>query len=692
MTNQRIYIGGIHPNQLPISTLLSRIAPDYNPNNSNISIHDNNHSSSYLFITYNTIKEAEEVIREYNNVKWRGCRLIVEFAKMSFMERLEAERRMLCDDVVHRNRDAFKGDAHDSDDYDVGKNAKEVSVERRRSSRYLKIRNKIYNGGKEKLKIDTKPIDVRVTLDSANIRRNSSQAFYKDVRSKKKIGMHNHHTRAIHVVFDYKEDSNNNIHDDVYDNDDDDDDSSNDDDGKDEGIVVGSYKWSSSSSESDEDEKYSLHEFHGNDVSNAVGKYVWSSDDDSNVDDNNNDEHHHQEQEQKQIDGENYNKDLEKKDREKSFKSSFMTQQLQEVHCCEFTSGLDDNYEDHKYSHDDDAINIFKEEEEEIDLDLEKEQSMKILRSLFPDLKPRKEKKQTNVDADARIIIPRFDPTNFLASENITPQTKEKSKSETLSSQEQIEYEAKINEGDNYSDERLPNYSGEDGDDGDDVEETMEEAGNLIDEKSIESIDEVLLETNQQKKCDIYQQKVLEGIFQRARGEVKENETVEIKNEASIDVNPNSDSTNAGAFSFGFSFVNKNDEEALTMIADEKVVKSKKIENTLSVTLEDEDYNLDVKKMNSSSSITSGQSIGTIEYPRHVTGSLFKIPSEPIMKNLLSSFYALNDIHDVGNKTDDENWNVERKFLTTDWKQKRKRALKYEVSANNTHKNRKKFK
>lgn len=341
---------------------------------------------------------------------------------------------------------------------------------------------------------------------------------------------------------------------------------------------------------------------------NKTGKYVWSDEDSDSAS------------------SESYNE-------YDKVQSKF---KLDRVECCEFTSALDDERDQNK---DDDSSTMFflDDDVETADVEYENTQSMKVLTTMFPDLKPRKQKK---LEPFGAIIIPRFDPTAEISLEIKQKEDEENNNhTDTYVEQEVITKEEKVVD--------------------------MVKADPEDDEDSN-------INTDANKKAedleDVYRQKDLEVIFQSA----KQTSTPinKIETEATQETTKSANVAPDGGFSFGFS-LKQSDKMQSGDIKDSQSSGERS----------DTNASIESNMLPQSTSIEKKQ----IDYPRRYRG-LFSPMTRSELNGLQQSFFGLNDIENIGDEERAEKWNNKRKFLTTDWKQKRKRALKKVASKNSNGK------
>lgn len=95
---ERIYIGGLDPDQLSVAQVLERLKEikDVCIVSAEDCSQKTNHPGTFFFVSaksLDTSKSALQIlVSRYNNVKWRGCRIKVESSKPHILERYAAER------------------------------------------------------------------------------------------------------------------------------------------------------------------------------------------------------------------------------------------------------------------------------------------------------------------------------------------------------------------------------------------------------------------------------------------------------------------------------------------------------------------------------------------------------------------------------------------------------------------------
>ncbi|KAL3911146.1 MAG: hypothetical protein SGILL_007398 [Bacillariaceae sp.] len=161
MEPERIYIGGLDPARLCASDILRRLkAIDRIKISSSAATEDTKPYLHVEAISGDPGHSALEIIaKQYHNVKWKGCKLVVEAARPHFMERLAEERKQ---HVMPDCEGDCLEDENASSIADVGREPKEIEMVSNLPRR-LRVRKKF---GEEAFHIDTKPwTSVESTLN-----------------------------------------------------------------------------------------------------------------------------------------------------------------------------------------------------------------------------------------------------------------------------------------------------------------------------------------------------------------------------------------------------------------------------------------------------------------------------------------------------------------------------------------------
>lgn len=163
---QRIYIGGIQPPTLTVEMVQQRLQSTLSNQIEFISFDKSksytnpwgDDTQTFFFATVrskdkdaetNAISPLEILARQYNNVKWKGCKLRVEKAKLHFLQRLEVEREEAAR-ALQQEEDKTLALASDVIE-------KETTKEVTKTKRHLRIRRRF---GEEAYAVDTKPVQT----------------------------------------------------------------------------------------------------------------------------------------------------------------------------------------------------------------------------------------------------------------------------------------------------------------------------------------------------------------------------------------------------------------------------------------------------------------------------------------------------------------------------------------------------
>lgn len=191
-TLHRIYIGGLHPHLLKASIVADRLK-----RMNGINIESIDHvldDGTFFYVNALGDESLKLITKNYHNVKWKGCRLLVQKARPHFLKRLEMERE------ERRKRLSEKNVPVDDDDDDV---EQEEQKESTTLPRRLRIRQKF---GTEAHKVDTKPCQVddwstfTKVMNQMRKRRQRKSKTKEEKKDKTKA----FYSRAIHLRFDDK--------------------------------------------------------------------------------------------------------------------------------------------------------------------------------------------------------------------------------------------------------------------------------------------------------------------------------------------------------------------------------------------------------------------------------------------------------------------------------------------------------
>jgi hypothetical protein len=154
---ERIYIGGLNPPLLKPSDLLLRLKEISTIEILNDEIDDSKQFFHIFALPLQGESAYDIIAKAYNNVKWKGCRITVQKARLHFLQRLEQERQ---EAELKRM---------------IAANITEAGFP---SALLLRRRLRIRQGyGKEAHKVDTKPCDTNDW--------NSFNAVIKKMRSRR---------------------------------------------------------------------------------------------------------------------------------------------------------------------------------------------------------------------------------------------------------------------------------------------------------------------------------------------------------------------------------------------------------------------------------------------------------------------------------------------------------------------------
>ena len=710
---ERIYIGGLNPPRLSGRDILRRLKSLDRIEIESASIADNGNDASendyferdskpYLHITATSKEESVSALsiihKHYHNVKWKGCKLVVELAKPHFLERLKQER---CDREKRKVEVALVTVSEDQ----VLNTLEEPNPIPRR----LRVRKK---HGDTAVHIDTKPWTVETwsRFDKARTKLRQQEAKHLantiDIANKKhskdeKIWspgplMH----RAVHIRFFAEDASSTNLNSEVRLREKNDDAS---------GVISSSESSSSSSissdskSESESSIGSSIDKERQSSTKQNSGTYEWS-DDDSDIDDSETDNTSMR----KRMN--DFSKDSEERDHKnktyhwstdeesedddlENTKSSFLSRDKQKVKPDsgnqEFAAGFDDapvfSYDEKKkFSDDENSFDLNQVANESVESDLigDVSTNLNILSSIFPEMaktKPMKpdSEETSKVHSDSRFsssdvkksnsnlgIMPRFDPS-------------------AKSSEKYIVKDEKIEEINPLSEEKLD-------------KDAMDEAES---DNSEDSTSENDTKTKLPNTPSIYEQDELENVFRNARdawgvddtrASMSVNSTNNPNPETSSEVNATSsfglklgDADNGNvsnqqtnekhsggnAFSFSFNVPDQDSKDATTtsVVNDDSMIEQIASDN------------IQTEALLSSSNDCDDESAVDDVTQRHKGLTL---PDQDLQK-YVDHFFGCNGGMRImqnpqefmKNEKERVDWNSERQTLTLDWKRKRKYAI-----------------
>jgi len=740
---ERIYIGGLDPPRLSGNDVLRRLKSINkieiqsvvidNHNDDDIKdgatddddVCDGNGNKPYLHVTVVSKDDnsALSIISKlYHNVKWKGCKLVVEAAKPHFLERLKQERQQRAKEMdilatyatIDLNSDAWM-------DKTTGRIPRRLRIRKKHGDMAFNVDTKpwtvdswhYFNRARSKLLERSK----KHFTDTITNKKNS-----KDIRSAVTPLMH----RAVHIRFTGEASpvhhQNQNSNSDTIDitshkqeNIVENDNGTKDMGSSDESSSVLSSNDGDSSNEYDDIEKVSSK------ISSSK-RYTWSDDDSSSngsITENNgaSDETGYPGEKNLVLEHEvfPYN-NHEKEEGEKLFQEVSMTLKEEDINDEPYHWSIEDKLSD--INHDNDSEededpssfnknNIDKQFEAikysdtdnqrgdrniEYDLIGDVSSNLNILSSIFPDMIDAKPVNPNNGDdldldnpninlctnrnkSEANGIMPRYDPNA-------------KSSRQYLVENMSIEQDGKDI---SHTNESFHNNNSED-------DTLVEDDCYSITKEKLDKSVENKVDTTSAMIQDVYEQDQLENVFRNARDawEGQESQTIlENDNSARED---SALSSRASAFSFGFNLSDNDNAKK------QKEVEKNPTEDTFSFS-----FNIPGQAQVDSNTKESSSMIGLstrkqkdVEYThgsitsRNESEATENVADDVVtprrrglslpeqdLKSFVDNFFGCNDgfriMRDVdGFKNDHKEratWNRERQSLTLDWKRKRKYAI-----------------
>lgn len=718
MTVERIYIGGLDPPRLTGSEIVERLKALDIDLTTLTGVDKNKPYVHIAAVSKNSDSSALEIIsKNYNNVKWKGCRLSVKAAKPHFLERLEEERRQ--QQAEKQQQEQVETISHDKKEEDqeekLEPSPKDAAL---RIPRRLRVRKKF---GDEAYHVDTKPwsVDGWKYFNKAlgKFRERAGKHAKSKLEDKKKSQastsapivrgplMH----RAVHIRFDtdnvvnknggfdydkVANDSGDSQSEDINSNS-----SSSDNDSlalsssedeanekQDATKTKQSYAWSDddasddnyspSGASADADKrlpgvatKYSKHSEESDqgiqaaDGEKAKGgapetenKYQWSSGDDSSGDD----------ELAPQISG-------------RPFKAVTTADEFSaglDLGNDKSDSGSDDDENDREMGYDDHRA-VYQTGGSDLTNDVRA--NLDVLSSLFPSMtetKPAILRSDDSGEDDSRAemknvktksaygalgMMPRYDPNHESAQKYEVEEEKEAKNQSRGSTSENLDGGSGDSKGDNNTDASRSDSS-------DDDDASALNDNSKKEDDAPQSVDS----TRTKDATDIYEEGKLEDVFREARN------AWQVKTQEPVANEPGTSASGRG-FSFGFDLgepTKKNGppkDDNNTGFSFSFDFPGQEIENNSKMAVQNSDEpSEDVYEENADTS--KGQS----ESARRRG---FRIPKDALEK-YQSGFFACNEgsriMEDLEgfkyNEQVKEQWKLERQTLTLDWKRKRKHA------------------
>jgi hypothetical protein len=728
---ERIYIGGLDPPRLSSTDVLRRLKAvkgieiesvtccnnkdnDDDDDSDDDSYINENDNKPYLHVT--AVSKDEDltalsiISKQYHNVKWKGCKLVVEAAKPHFLERLREERKVK--DEALATSTAIECNTIASED---GVITTEEKQEQQLSNnitttattglipRRLKVRKK---HGHAAFHVDTQPWSV------------DNWFFFNKARDKLEDRVEKYHTdtiinnkkppharlvakplmhRAVHIRFQDKVKSvsqnknpNNSSSgtDDITSHE-----VKKNDDNESSSIISSSDSDSDSSNEYGEKERENVLQevsvsMNVKEKEVKVDKYHWSSSEDESSDDDDDEEEYS-----------NFRPPL---------KNNSLLSSVEISGTDEFAAGFDDtssfdeNIEDGQLEDTESSDNYDQSGDSNIESGLvgDVSSNLNILSSIFPDM------------VDAKPVNPSSEHDPNLDNPNITSSTN-KSKSVPNGIMPRFDPNAKSSE--QYIVEKLPTEQ-----DGSDISPTNESSckNNSDDDASVEdecgddnvtgekpkNPAEYEVDTTPALTQDgVYDQDKLENVFRDARDGWEGQDTrTTLVNDTPTRTNPDS-SSGTGAFSFGFN-LSDNDNANKQKVIEKNPTKDNTFSFSFDVPVsvpvpvqaqvDSTTINIPTEKEKdleyTNASISSRAEIDTTDDGKNTDSDTVVLPRrrginlpEQDLKRYVDNFFGCNNglyiMRNVdGFKKDDREraeWNRERQSLTLDWKRKRKYAI-----------------
>lgn len=690
---ERIYIGGLNPPRLSGKDILRRLKSLDKIEIESSSIVDNDEddgsdsdyidtdSKPYLHITAisndDSVSALSILHKHYHNVKWKGCKLVVEPAKPHFLERLAQERR---------ERET-KEDAVITEEPEAQEAASRIP-------RRLRVRKKF---GDTAVHIDTKPWTVetwsRFHKALTKLKKQKEKHDENTLASSKQTKgeriplpgplMH----RSVHIRFETEGTSIANL------------DRTNENQNDPSGMISSSESSSSSSSssESESDSESSDASVIDNKPSTkqTPEKYEWSDDDSDSENSEPATSSVKKELNKVESDSktETYHwstdEDSEDDDDQEKMDSSFPSKdyrQLKPVSATqEFAAGFDDassfSFDENKYADDEDNFDsLHKRDDNNTESDLvgDVASNLNILSSIFPDMA---NTRPVNVDSEANSkvdnesttlsanekktmpnlgFMPRFDPT-AKSSEQYIVEDEDKEENDSANKEEESDDD-----------------SMDDSDDSDDSKPKNDTREKLPDVSTV------------------YEQDKLENVFRDARDAWKQDDT------PAVAVSAPSTSEKSSTFSFGFNLDDNESSNANKQQTSESdsaptgfsfgfnVPETDSKDETVTPKVEDDSpmedpATVETEALSSSANDSAQGNDSHDENAQEETVQRQKgltLPDEDLQKYVDNFFGCNNGIRIMENPEEFKNdekerveWNNERQTLTLDWKRKRKYAI-----------------
>lgn len=727
---ERIYIGGLNPPRLSGRDILGRlqsldqikiesssIVDNGNNDNDDGSETDDSEDDNrpYLHVTAISKHDSDSALsiihKQYHNVKWKGCKLIVEVAKPHFLERLEQERQAIAMAAAEK----IAIDTAEDQESDTS----EAEAAQSRIPRRLRVRKK---HGETAVHVDTKPWTVetfsrfskaRSKLKKQEEKRHANTIANNKLSNREKLptpGPLLH--RAVHIRFLTEDNSSAILNGKA---------SPSDNNNNNDGVTISSSGSSSVSSSSDSDsESESLNEGIIIDKDGEPSRklpsngYEWSDDDNDSQNSKENINGNAQERNMLTAKGQHHNNETyhwstdeeSSESDEEIMKSSSLSRdhkvltpvKLLGVH--EFEAGLEDpstfglnentdRFGDHEIS---DRFDQGENENKESDLVGDVSANLNILSSIFPDM------------AAARPVNPDIEDNSNMENENRTSSSHVKKNDHNRANGIMPRFDPTAKSSRKYivkDEDTKQNEENDSADNTDDDAMDKDEFGKNDKEKMQNET-----KTKSPAESSIYEQNKLENVFRDARDTWEEEITPATMPSTSTENTKPDSSSGKNTFSFGF---NVNDNDSGNVNNNQEISESNSAEKTFSFSFNVPDQDeRDVKQIsviddNSTTEQKDTKNIQTGALSQSTKDSTAEddvsvdekaaddvvtrhkgltLPDQDLQK-YVDNFFGCNDgLRIMQNPqefmNDDKErvaWNSERQTLTLDWKRKRKYAI-----------------
>jgi hypothetical protein len=191
-TTERIYIGGLHPQRLTLDEVLTRFpaeivverpSKNVDPRYAHLTVTATTATAATAAAATTPKTPLSTLQSLFHNVKWKGCKLIVQAAKPHFLTRLSAERQTW----QGQGGDTAKDNPSNPSTETTPPGPTITTINSSGPRRFYRIRQQ---HGKPAWKVDTQPYQVQQAADFGKLVHH-----VRNKRSKLKAG------RAVHLRF-----------------------------------------------------------------------------------------------------------------------------------------------------------------------------------------------------------------------------------------------------------------------------------------------------------------------------------------------------------------------------------------------------------------------------------------------------------------------------------------------------------